>query len=251
MASTPWSAASTASATHWIPLTTIGPDHTERSHSTSAHDRSGSNWLLTYADSDTGSCAVAGPVTAASGHVGEADRLGPHERPRPTGMDRAVEQRAEAELGRHLEAPAHVALAPTEHGRVDGQHQRLVAGLGAAVDHLLDEAAITPGVHLEPPPPVADRSDLLDRAGGQRRQRVRQAGAGCGPGHCELALRVGDAGEARRAPAPAGSARGRPSTVVDGSTCPTDRRTRGRNSRRAKAALLLTRARSSSAPPST
>ena len=99
------------------------------------------------------------------------------------------------ELGWHLEPPPHVALAPTEDGRVDRQHQRLVAGVGAAVDHLLDQAAITPGIHLEPPAPVADRRDLLDGPGGERRQRVGQAGPGCGPGRRQLTLRVGDAGE--------------------------------------------------------
>ncbi len=46
MASTPLSAASTASATHWMPLTTIVPSHTERNQSMSSHDSAGSNWEL-------------------------------------------------------------------------------------------------------------------------------------------------------------------------------------------------------------
>ena len=40
------SAARTASSTVWMPLTTIGPSHTERSQSTSAHESAGSNWVL-------------------------------------------------------------------------------------------------------------------------------------------------------------------------------------------------------------
>ena len=70
---------------------------------------------------------------------------------------------------------AHVALAPAEHGGVDGEHERLVAGGGGALDHLLDEAAVAPRVDLEPEPAVADRAHLLDGAGAERRQRVRAA----------------------------------------------------------------------------
>ncbi len=47
-----------------------------------------------------------------------------------------------------------------------------------------------------------------------------------------------------------GSGSGRPSSVVDGSTVPTSRSTRGRKVVRAKAAELAAIVRSSSAPPS-
>ncbi len=53
IASTPWSAASTASATVWMPFTTIGPFQTERIHSRSSQASAGSNWELTYSASDT------------------------------------------------------------------------------------------------------------------------------------------------------------------------------------------------------
>ena len=91
--------------------------------------------------------AVPDPVP---GHVGEHDRLRPDERPRPAGMDGAVEQRAEPELGRHREAAPHVPVAMTEHGGVDGEHDRLVAGVGGAGDQLLHQAAVAPRVDLEP-----------------------------------------------------------------------------------------------------
>ena len=141
---------------------------------------------------------VARSVATAADHVGEHDRLGPHERPRPARVHGAVEQRAQTELRGHLEAPPHVALAPTEHGGVDREHERLVPGLGATIDHLLDQAPIAPRVDLEPQPTVADGGDLLDRPGGQRRQRVRQLGPCGGPGRGQLALRVGDPREPGR-----------------------------------------------------
>ncbi len=46
MASTPASAASTASSTVWIPLMMMGPSHTVRSQSMSGHDSAGSNCEL-------------------------------------------------------------------------------------------------------------------------------------------------------------------------------------------------------------
>src|SRR5208282_3127331 len=51
---TPRSAAITASAVVWIPLITIGPFHTDWSHSTSDHDSAGSNCVLMYSDTSTG-----------------------------------------------------------------------------------------------------------------------------------------------------------------------------------------------------
>ena len=113
-------------------------------------------------------------------------------------MERAVDDRRRADRRRQREAAADVALAPAEHGGVDGEHERLVAGGGGAVDHLLDEAAVAPGVHLEPQPAVADRPHLLDRAGAERRQRVGQPGPRGGAGDGELALGIGDAGEPGR-----------------------------------------------------
>jgi hypothetical protein len=47
MASTPTSTAIRASATVWMPLTTIGPSQNDRIHSTSSHERAGSNCEFT------------------------------------------------------------------------------------------------------------------------------------------------------------------------------------------------------------
>ena len=77
-------------------------------------------------------------------------------------------------------------------------HERLVARLAATVDHLLDQPAVAPHVHLEPSPAVTDPGDLLDRPGRHRRQRVRQPRPLGRPGDGQLALGIGDAGETRR-----------------------------------------------------
>jgi hypothetical protein len=53
MASMPMSAASSASATVWMPFSRIGPSQTDRSQSTSFHERLGSNWALMYSESVT------------------------------------------------------------------------------------------------------------------------------------------------------------------------------------------------------
>ena len=137
-------------------------------------------------------------VDALVDDVRERDRLGTEEVERPAGMEGAVEDRLEPDLGRQREATADVALASPEHGGVDRQPQRLVPGGGRTLDQLTHETPVAPGVDLEPLGTVADGCDLLDRPCRDRRQRVRDAGAVRRSRHRQLALRVGDAGESRR-----------------------------------------------------
>jgi hypothetical protein len=78
IASIPVSAARRASSTVWIPLITIGPGHTVRIHSTSAHDSDGSNWLLMYSASETASLPSPGsPPTTLAKRIG-SDRTNAH-----------------------------------------------------------------------------------------------------------------------------------------------------------------------------
>ena len=146
----------------------------------------------------------AQPVTSGATHdVGELDRLRPKEVPGPARMDRAVEDRVQTELRRQREPAAHVALATADHHRVDGDHDRLVAGERRSLDQLLHQAPVLEHVDLEPSAGIDDRVvtplgflvrrlDLLDRACGHGGQRVRDAGPGRGAAHGQLALAVGD-----------------------------------------------------------
>ena len=113
-------------------------------------------------------------------------------------MERAIDDRSCADRRRKGEASAHVALTTAENRGVDGQDECFVVRRGRTLDHLLDQAAIPPGVHLKPESPVAHATNLLDRAGAERRQRVRETGAGGRPGYGELTGGVSDAGEASR-----------------------------------------------------
>ena len=135
-------------------------------------------------------------IVAGADDVREPDLLGAGEVPRPAGMAEAVEDRVEPELGRKREPAANVAFATTERREVDGDDDRLVAGRGRPVDHLLDQPSILPDVHLEPLGAVGNRCDLLDRAGTHRRKAVRQIAGRGDPGDRQFTTRIGDAGEA-------------------------------------------------------
>jgi hypothetical protein len=114
-------------------------------------------------------------------------------------VDGAVEDGAGTDRRRQGEAPTDVALAPAEDGRVDREDEGLVARRGRALDHLPHQAAVAPGVDLEPQTAGGrGGAHLLDRAGAERRERVGQAGPLGGAGHGQLALGVGDAGEPGR-----------------------------------------------------
>ena len=87
-----------------------------------------------------------------------------------------------------------------------------------------------------------ERVDSVESVYGRSARAAARATASSPSGS---AMRVNPVGE--RA---SGNGSGRPSNVVDVSMEATDRSTRGRNSMRAKASLLLRSVRSSSAPPS-
>ena len=147
MASTPDSAASTASSTVWIPLRIIGPFHTERIHSTSSHDRPGSNCAPMYSARLTGSVpSPTAPPTTLAKRIG-SERTKRQVHPGCSAPSTSVPG---PDRRREREPASHVALTPTEHGRVDREHECLVAGVCGAVDHLLDQAAVAPHVDLEP-----------------------------------------------------------------------------------------------------
>ena len=179
-----------------------------------------------------------GAVTdlAAHGDVGEPDRIGADEVPGPAPGGRRPSRRVPGpDLRGQREAPTDVALATAEHRGVDGEDERLVGrGLGAR-DHLGDEAAVTPDVHLEPQRTRRSRRGR-PRSSGCRGSRACRAG----PPRCAAratasspsgsAMRVKPVGASTR-----GSGIGRPRSRVDGSTAPTSRRTRGRNVRSANA----------------
>ena len=87
-----------------------------------------------------------------------------------------------------------------------------------------------------------ERVDSVDSVYGSPARSAARATASSPSGS---AMRVKPVGAST-----SGYGSGLPSNVVDGSTLPTDRSTRGRNSMRANASLLLRSERSSSAPPS-
>ncbi len=116
----------------------------------------------------------------------------------PARVEEPVEQGVQAQGGRQGEAVAHVALAASEHGRIDRQHDRVVARRSRAFDQFFDQAAVSPRVDLEPFRPAVDRSDLFDRARAQRGEAVGDPGAFRRARHREFALRVRHPGEADR-----------------------------------------------------
>ncbi len=99
-------------------------------------------------------------------------------------------------LGGRVKPAADVPLAPAEDGRVHRESDRLVARGLRPLDQLLGQPAVAEDVELEPLRPVVDGGDLLDGAGPDGGERVGDADLGGGPGDGQLALGVGDAGEA-------------------------------------------------------
>ena len=196
MASTPASAASRASSTVWMPLMTSGPCQTERIHSTSRHDRAGSNCVLTYSDSVT--AVLPSPIPTDSPTL--AKRIGSDRRNRQVqpGWTAPSTSVRNPTLG-GSEKPRRTSRSRRPSTAVSTvSDQRLVAGAGGPPDHLLHEAPVAPDVHLEPLRSGAGLRHLLDRAGAERRQGVRQAGPRRRPRYGQLAVGIGDAGEARR-----------------------------------------------------
>ena len=72
---TPEATACLASATVWIPFSTMGPSQIERSHSTSSHDSDGSNWDCTWPASETAVLPSSTPLsTTFENVIGSARR---------------------------------------------------------------------------------------------------------------------------------------------------------------------------------
>ena len=141
--------------------------------------------------------AVAG---AAADGTRELARLGAQQPQGPTRVAHSVEEGAGPDLGRQREAPPDVAFAPAEHSRVDGEDERLVAAGRRPADQAPDVVPVVPHVHLEPESgTVAGHgSTLLDRPGAHGRERERHPGPAGGAYHGQLAVGIGDAGEADR-----------------------------------------------------
>jgi hypothetical protein len=111
-------------------------------------------------------------------------------------MQCEIQKIAAAELQRHGEAVAQIALTPARHLIVDGHHQRLVAAGMRTLDERVREPAIAIDEHLHPQMPSDFAGEIfhrhrrrvahhVDRIGGQRRAR-----------RMRLTARPGHAGEA-------------------------------------------------------
>ena len=191
------SAASTASSTVWMPLSTIGPSQ-HRAQPVDVVPRRARVELgvdVVRQRHRRGAVAdVARPTTLAK-RIGSL-RTNAHVHAGCRAPSRSVPGPI---LGGSEKPAAHVALAPAEHGGVDGEHERLVAGGGGPLDHLLHEPAVAPRVHLEPQPSVADRA-RPPRSSGCSASTACTAGR---PGSAARATAsspcgVGDAGEPGR-----------------------------------------------------
>ena len=142
-----------------------------------------------------------GPVTPGRTlGTGESDRLGAQETPGPAGMAQAVEQRARTDFRWEGEPASHVAFPTPQHRRVDGYAKRLEPGGRGPVHQPLDKRPVPPCVDLEPEPGVGpgDCRALLDGASAHGGKGEWDPGPTSRPHHGQLALRIGDAGEAGR-----------------------------------------------------
>ncbi len=156
MASTPASAAIIASATVWMPLTTIGPSQTERSHSTSRPREAGVELRV----------RCTRPATTAVDAVAHRARR----RRWRSGSARCA-RTAHVQPG--WMAPSSSVSSPIFGGsskpRRTSRSRRPSTAVStvstsasnpaaaARVDHLLAQAAVAPHVDLEPLAAVADR----------------------------------------------------------------------------------------------
>ena len=95
----------------------------------------------------------------------------------------ALSDRARRQGRRDRHAVALVAQPRARDRDVDGDQQRVEAGLGRPVDQRHRPVAVLPHVELEPVAAVrVRRRDVLDRGGAHRRQRERDAGAAAAAG---------------------------------------------------------------------
>jgi hypothetical protein len=115
------------------------------------------------------------------------------DRERALAPDRGRDARHSEPLG-NLEAGATVTLAVAARRRVDGDDNRLEAGLDRLVHQCLRDHLVAEAVELEPAPSGRDGGSQLARPGGrQRREAHRRAGLRRGPRHPDLPLRVDQA----------------------------------------------------------
>ena len=137
---TPSSAAVTASSTVRMPLSTIGSGLSATKRSMSLQFRSGST-------SAANCCGVIVSVAPAASAA---------RRPRSPAVRHGSPQ---------------LALAHTQDGEVDRDHQRLEAAGGGTGDELGADPAVVEDVELKPPGPGGDRlGQRLGRGRGQRRE---------------------------------------------------------------------------------
>ena len=97
-------------------------------------------------------------------------------------MQQRLELGLPGELERPAPAVARVALAVGAFGHVDGEDQRLQAGIAGALDHVLGDRLVLGGVELVPAVVGRELAESLDRAG---------AGARHDEGHVGVARRLG------------------------------------------------------------
>jgi hypothetical protein len=101
--------------------------------------------------------------------------------------------RRRADLGRDLEAGADVPLPLAREGRIDGQQQGLVPGLGRLLDHRSGHAAVAKAIDLHPALAPWRRLGDLGRAGaGQARKAHHRPGGVGRAGHPLLTVRMGE-----------------------------------------------------------
>jgi hypothetical protein len=135
-----------ASSTSCTPLRISLPPQRFLIHSTSAHDRRGSNCLAVHSDSEP---MFSTPLTWPT-MLPNWRRLRAQHAQAPARLGRHVEDVGERQLGRRRQAVLDVLVALAEDLQVQREHQRRAAGGLGAVDQAFDEAAVAHHVQLEP-----------------------------------------------------------------------------------------------------
>jgi len=118
--------------------------------------------------------------------LGEDRQLQAHGRTPPRGA---------ADVG---EAVADVALALGADRHVDGQHQRVEAGVGGAPDQVVGDLAVARGVELIPGVLGRDLGRVLDGVGAGARHDVGDVGVGRGAGQHQIGAAPEQPGAAGR-----------------------------------------------------
>ena len=90
-------------------------------------------------------------------------------------MPQVTRDAANLEFRRHAEPGDEITLAVARDRRIDGQADRVVTTLLAALDKVPGNPAILENIDLVHLRPVGNRRDVLDRRRAQRRQAVDRA----------------------------------------------------------------------------